>query len=185
MIDGIDAAIADGQAGPRLSGRRNVSAQRLCTTGALFSCIAFVAFAQSPTPSVIGKTCRGTFELRDVAPDKRLGAFQIRFAGTIDKPTAHLWRGFGSVVWQKVGKEVNDGRLSDDLTGFSDLGEAQNLLIEGNQVTFGTSDGANVALIYNSTSPSIYDGTGISSAAPGEPLGRLQWRGATAHVVCR
>lgn len=154
--------------------------------GALTSFIASAALAQSTPPSVVGKTCRGTFQLSDATSAKGLGAFQIRFAGTDEKPTAHVWRGFGRAVWQKVDSEVNGGTVSTDLSGFEDLGEAEDLLFQGSQVTMSTRHGGKVVMIFDSRSPSIYDGNGlITTPSPGEPAGRLEWRGATAHVLCR
>ena len=154
--------------------------------GALMCFLASAAFAQSTAPSVVGKTCRGTFQLSDATSDKGLGAFQIRFAGTDDKPTAHVWRSFGRAVWQKVDHEVNSGVVSTDLSGFEDMGEAEDLLLQGAQVTLSTRKGAKIVLIFDSRSPSVYDGTGlVSTASPGEPAGRMEWRGATAHVLCQ
>ncbi len=159
---------------------------RLCRIAGLAISIAPAAALAQPAPSIIGKTCRGTFQLQDPASGQALGAFQIRFGGTIDQPTAHVWRGFGRSVWQQVNQEVNSGTLSDDLSGFDDLGEAQHLQFQGGQVSLSTRQGANVVLIYDNTSPSIYDGTGlISTAATGEPTGRREWRGATAHMLCK
>ncbi len=154
--------------------------------GTLVGFIAAATCVQSTAQSVVGKTCRGTFQLRGTAPDKRLGAFQITFGGTAEKPTAHVWRAFGMTVWQKVDREVNSGVLSADLSGFQDLGEAEHLVIEDSQVTFSTRQGANIALTYDSQSAGVYDGTGIiSTPSPGEPAGRLEWRGASSHVLCR
>jgi hypothetical protein len=158
----------------------------LCRFGALLALSASAAFAQSPAASIAGKTCRGTFQVQDAASGHGLGAFQLRFGGTTDHPTAHVWRGFGSSVWSQVNQEVNGGTLSDDLSGFDDLGEAKNVQLQGDQVSLTTRQGASITLIYNNISSSIYDGTGlISTAAAGEPAGRFDWRGASAHILCR
>jgi hypothetical protein len=157
---------------------------RLCRFGVLL--LAPAALAQPPASSIVGKTCRGTFQVQDVPSGHGLGAFQVRFGGTADNPTAHIWRGFGASVWRQVDQEVNSGTLSDDLSGFDDLGEAKSLQFQGSQVSITTRQGTSIVLIYDNTSPSIYDGSGlVSTVAAGEPAGRFEWRGASAHVLCR
>lgn len=151
-----------------------------------------LAFITLMTPAAMGqlslpgKTCRGTFQIQDVPSAKRMGAFQIRFAGTADNPTAHIWRGFGSTLWQAVTQEVDSGKLSNDLSGFEDLGEARNVQVDNGQVSLTTRLGANIALVFDNTSPRIYDGNGlVSTPAPDEPIGRMDWRGASVHVLCQ
>lgn len=184
-LDGSnDAGNQSRGSGPLLE--RNMTLSKVCEVVALLCIVPVAASPQPPAPAVMGKTCRGIFQLQGVTSEMRMGAFEIRFGGSIGKPTAHVWRAFGPSVWQKVSQEVNSGKLSTDLAGFDDLGEARNLLIQDNQVTFNTQHGGSVSLVYDSTAPSVYDGNGIiSTAALGEPLGRLEWRGATTHVLCQ
>ena len=144
------------------------------------------AMSQPTAPGALGKTCRGVFTISDGPPNRQQGAFQIHFAGTAEKPTAHLWRGFGAALSQTVGAEVDSRKLSSDLTGFDDLGPARDVVVQGNQVSFTTSRGAGLTFLYDSTSPSIYDGTTvISTPAPGEPPGRMDWRGGSAYMLCQ
>jgi len=165
-----------------------MSIAKICCIGAVAVSASTTAWSQQPaTQSVIGKTCRGTFQVSDPISGKNaLGGFQIHFAGTQARPTAHLWRGFGQAIWQKLEREVDNRTLSSDLHGLDDLGEAQNLQIKGNQVSFTTRLGAGVSLVYDSTAPSIIDGAAfISTQTPGEPAGRLDWRSANTHILCR
>ncbi len=158
----------------------------LCRFGTLLALMTPAALAQPTASSIVGKTCRGTFQVQDAPSGRGLGAFQVRFGGTADNPTAHIWRGFGNSVWRQVNQEVNSGTLSQDLSGFDDLGDARTVQFQGSQVSLTTRLGASIVLIYDNTSPSIYDGTGlISTAAAGEPAGRFDWRGASAHMLCR
>jgi hypothetical protein len=159
---------------------------KLCGSGLLFGLIASATSAQPTTVPVVGKTCRGVFQVEDAPSGHGVGAFQIRFGGTADNPTAHIWRGFGSSVWRQVSHEVDSGTLSQDLSGFDDLGEATSLQFQGAQVAVTTRQGTRIVLIYDNTSPSIYDGTGlVSTASAGEPAGRFDWRAAKTHMLCR
>jgi hypothetical protein len=164
-----------------------MSLSTLCAVCAVATLVSSAAFSQPATPSVVGKTCRGTFQVRDpVSGQTAVGGFQFRFGGTQAKPTAHIWRGFGQTVWQKLEREVDSGTLTNDLTGLDDIGEAQNLQIQNNQVTFKTRQGSGIILMYDATAPQIYDGTAlISTQTSGEPSGRLDWRSANAHILCR
>jgi hypothetical protein len=161
---------------------------KTCCAVAVAASMASAAWAQPTGQSAIGKTCRGTFQGNDPVSGKLiLGGFQIRLAGTLEKPTAHLWRGFGQAIWQKIEREVDSGKLStSDMAGLTDLGAARNLQIGGGQVSFTTSHGAGISLVYDSTAPSIIDGTAlISTQTPGEPAGRLEWSSANTHILCR
>ncbi|HEY0723026.1 MAG TPA: hypothetical protein VGD41_03335, partial [Pyrinomonadaceae bacterium] len=51
----------------------------------------------------------------------------------------------------RISDEVNDGKLSSDLTGFDDLGAAKDVAIKGSQVSLSTSHGASIILIYTPT----------------------------------
>jgi hypothetical protein len=189
----VSCEVADATAGGSRGGcdcrqgERCMSIAKICSAAAVTALVATAAWPQQAAPSVIGKTCRGTFQVSDQVSGKAsLGGFQIRFAGTPDKPTAHLWRGFGQAAWQKIEREVDSGTLSSDVTGFTDLGEARNLQIGNGQVTFTTRQGAGISLVYSSTTPSIIDGAAlISTQAAGEPAGRLDWRSANTHILCR
>jgi hypothetical protein len=160
---------------------------RICSSAAIAALVSITAWSQQMASSVIGKMCRGTFQVSDpVSGRTEQGGFQIRFAGTAARPTAHLWRGFGQAVWQKIEREVDSGKLSSDVSGLTDLGAARNLQISNGQVSFTTSQGAGISLVYDSTAPSIVDGTAlISTQTPGEPAGRLEWRSANTHILCR
>ena len=160
-----------------------MKSSKACLVLALISLMTPAAMGQ---PSLPGKTCRGIFQIPDAPSSRREGAFQIRFAGTPEKPTAHIWRGFGSTVWQAVSQEINSGTLSQDLSGFEDMGEARQVDFDNGQVSLSTRAGAKIVLMFDQTSPRVYDGNGlVSTPAPGEPAGRMDWRGATAHVLCQ
>src|SRR5215468_1489154 len=104
-----------------------MSIAKICCTVAVAALVATAASPQQTAPSVIGKTCRGTFQVTDPVSGKAsLGGFQIRFAGTPARPTARLWRGFGQATWQKIEREVDSGTISSSVAGLTDLGDAQN-----------------------------------------------------------
>lgn len=158
----------------------------LCAIGTIIILAPPGASSQPRAAEAVGKTCRGSFIVHNAAPGRQQGAFQIKFAGTPERPTAHVWRGFGAALATKVSDEVNSGNLSSDLTGFDDLGAAKDVAIRDSQVSLSTSHGAGIILIYNNTSPSIFDGTAlVSTPTPGAPVGRLDWRSANTHILCR
>lgn len=158
-----------------------------CAVGVAVAALPMLASDQAAAQSQLPKTCRGTFTVEDGAPGRRLGAFQIMLAGTTERPTAHLWRGFGDALLQKVSDEVNRQVLSTDLAGFEDLGPAQDVQFQGGQISLRTRQGVGITLeLADSMTPRIFDGSAfINSPTPGEPAGRYNWRGAEVHMLCR
>lgn len=117
-----------------------------------FSClVALVAYAQSATPSLANKTCRGTFRVpsANASPLKGMGGFQHRFAGTDTALSGHIWRAWGVAAFNRLAAEVDAKRLSSDMTDLEDMGDITNIVVDGRHVTYKSAAGAKYDLIFD------------------------------------
>lgn len=142
----------------------------------LFLLAPSVLYAQG-NALIAGKLCRGTFKVPGSTADRGMGSFQFRFTSVTTGTVVHLWRGWGPDDFAKLTAEVDSGKLGQDLTGFEDIGDNNNVSVEGTRLKFRNAGGAQFDLTVN--------GSEIrGSVDPRGIPGRENWSIAEVRMRC-